>query len=79
MAHYREKSPYCDTCRAFRTAYTRKRRENPDRKSRDNRSNAARSRALWRLAALHPEDFERLYLEEIGPPLLIEDHPKETA
>lgn len=60
--------------RARRTAYMREyRRRHPDFCDRERERNRAAVRALWRLAALHAEEYERLCDQErlsVGlPPL----------
>ena len=65
-AHRREKSPLCDSCREVARNYMREfRATHPDLRKRERRTNKARSRALWRLADLHPDDFQRLVLDEL--------------
>lgn len=59
--HYRSGEDICDECRIARNEYQRKHRKtNPN----DRERNKARARALWRLAAMHHDDFERLYVDE---------------
>jgi hypothetical protein len=48
-------------------------RKRPDIRENERRRNNARTRALWRLADEHPDEFRRLYLAEIGPPVLAAD------
>lgn len=75
-AHVRAGSPPCEPCRDARSAYVREFRARPDAAPRVRRGNRARSRALWRLARMYPDDYRRLMAEELAndttPP------PKET-
>lgn len=57
----------CRPCRDAANAYQRERRQaNPDVRAKDNRDNAARNRAVWRLAAEHPERYRELVAEELA-------------
>lgn len=59
----------CEPCTAANASYLRKlRATNPKVYARDKKRNAARNRALWRLAELHPDEYQKLYLDEIGAP-----------
>lgn len=50
-----------------RAAYMRElRQRNRDLYERDRRRNRAHSRALWRLARLHPDEFDALVAEELA-------------
>jgi hypothetical protein len=56
----------CDECLEANAAYRRKyRASTPRRMQRDRRENAARSRALWRLAAEYRARFRELVAEEL--------------
>lgn len=70
--HRRELSTPCTACRAAYNAYMRTYRSTRDVKARVQRETNARGRALWRLAALHRDEFQRLYLIELGPPVMEE-------
>lgn len=72
LAHRSEGSDQCEPCRIARNAYMRAFRADPEQKAVESRRQKARERALWRLAALHRDEFHRLYLEEIGPPQMEE-------
>ncbi len=52
----------CPACREAHRAYMREWRSRGDDWRRGNR---ARARALWRLAALHPEEYEHLVVVEL--------------
>lgn len=56
----------CDECRRAAAERQReRRRSNPAIRARERHYKYARERALWRLKALHPEEFERLFDEEL--------------
>lgn len=56
----------CGPCREANRDYSRKfRSERPDVKARERASTRARSRALWRLADLHRDEYDRLYADEL--------------
>lgn len=55
----------CDDCREASAAYHRKYRESPSVRRKMARENAARSRAVWRLAAEFPARFKELVAEEL--------------
>lgn len=64
--HIRDKERPCPGCRAAATDYQNKRRKsNPDAYAQEKFMNLIRSRALWRLAQIHHEEFQRLIDEEI--------------
>lgn len=64
--HRRDRTPTCPACRAAATDYQRKRRaENPDIYDQEKFLNGIRGRALWRLASLHPDEFQALVAEEL--------------
>lgn len=67
QAHRRSGEKPCDECREARNAYMRERRKKPGVSAAEKRDNAARSRAVWRLAALHSDEFQNLYREERYP------------
>jgi hypothetical protein len=62
---YRRNKKACPPCRAVLAAYQREHRRN-DRTAyaRELKANAARTRALWRLAQMHPGLFRALVAEE---------------
>lgn len=69
QAHLGKHEQSCEACRAAnRDQMRRYRSANPQSRERERERNKARSRALWRLADLYPAEFERLYLDELGPP-----------
>lgn len=68
QAHRKDGEFPCDPCREAWNSYHRALRADPEFRATEARKSAARSRALWRLAALHRDEFERLYLIEVGPP-----------
>ena len=64
QAHVRKGEEVCEPCRTARSEYRREyRKTHPGDAAYDRRMNAARSRALWRLAEAHPDEF-RTYLDE---------------
>ncbi len=66
QVHRKRGEPPCDPCRQAAAEYMREyRASHPKIYSRERRRNAARSRALWRLAARHVEEFQVLYLSEL--------------
>lgn len=73
VAHRKDGETPCDPCRKGEAAYMRELRKRPDIRENERRRNNARTRALWRLADEHPDEFRRLYLAEIGPPVLAAD------
>lgn len=55
----------CGPCRKVWSAYIAERRaKNPEVAEREKQMDYARSRALWRLARLHPGDYQQLVDEE---------------
>jgi hypothetical protein len=70
VAHRKDGEKPCAPCRQGEAAYMRELRKRPDIRENEHRKNNARARALWRLAALHRDEFERLYLIELGPPVM---------
>lgn len=61
-AHKRDGEKPCEPCRIAYNAYMREHRKgNPKDRKRTN----ARARALWKLAALHHDDYQRLYVVEV--------------
>lgn len=64
QAHRTRGEERCAACKQARADYMRKRRQNAELVGRERELNRARSRALWRLADLHPETFHRLFVEE---------------
>lgn len=61
QAHRREGKQACRACRLANNEYMANHRKASDGWREQSR---ARSRALWRLADLHPEEFRRLYVTE---------------
>jgi hypothetical protein len=64
--HVREDTSPCTPCRIANREYMRKYRERPGVMDKELDRNLARSRALWRLAHLHPTQFAILVDEEMG-------------
>ena len=65
QAHRRRGEPFDQACRDANAAYMREfRAENQANYTREKAANAARSRALYRLAEAHPREFGRLLLDE---------------
>lgn len=62
-------NPEGNCCQACRTVWSRYAKElrlqDSDRHARKLTSNSVRSKALWRLARLHPADYHRFVNEEI--------------
>lgn len=67
QAHMRQGIPPCGPCRKANAEYARMYRANrsPEKKRRDSKKAAARSRALWRLADRHPAEFGIYLAEEL--------------
>lgn len=66
QAHRSRGEDPCDDCRAANNAYKREYlKARPEKYAATKRGNAARLRALWRLAELHPTEYRRLYHEEV--------------
>lgn len=64
--HRRAKEDACRACRdAYAAWYREYRADNPDQRERELMRNAARGRAVWRLAAEYPERFRQLANEEL--------------
>jgi hypothetical protein len=56
----------CDPCRDAATEYARTRRnERPDVREQERRDSRARSAAVWRLAAMHRDEYELLLADEL--------------
>jgi hypothetical protein len=63
--HQRTKTPMCEPCREAARAYRRRwRTRNPAARLEDERMTKVRSRALWKLAAIHPTEFHALVADE---------------
>ena len=67
QVHRRNREKPCDPCRLASNDYMRERRKAPHVREEEKKDAAARSRALWRLAALHPGEYQNLYREERYP------------
>lgn len=66
QAHRKRKEPACDACRRANAEYTAAvRASNPGLYAQNVANNSARSRAMTRLARLHPDEFKALYREEL--------------
>jgi hypothetical protein len=63
--HLRANETPCEECKAARTLYVRQWRERGGM-TRTRQYNAARGRALTRLAANHRAEYRALYREELG-------------
>lgn len=61
QAHRRDSEKPCRPCLDASNAYMREHRKTSPT---DRQRSLARTRALWRLAAMHHDDYERLYVEE---------------
>ncbi len=61
--HRKEGKRPCKPCRLAYNAYQKEHRTDNQRTRAQSR---ARSRALWRLAEWHPEEFQRLYAAELS-------------
>ncbi len=59
-AYIREHTEPCDVCRERHREYQREYRTRPGKRERTNQLNRIRSRALWTLAAAHPEEYRAL-------------------
>jgi hypothetical protein len=66
QTHGREGTTPCTPCRRANRAYIQEYRKRPGIADKQARESAARSRALWRLADLHPAQFQILVDEEMG-------------
>lgn len=67
--HIRRKEPTCEPCRKANAVYVAEfRADNPESYALNKRRDAARNRALWRLANAHRTEFDALVIEELGPP-----------
>lgn len=65
LAHRKEGSEVCKSCRDAYNAYMRDYRSRPESKPGIKRTQSAANRALWRLVDLHRDDYERLRIEEL--------------
>lgn len=65
-AHRYYGTEVCDLCRKASNAYTREWRGKT--KASWRKQNYARGRALTALANLYPDDYQRLYVEELRKP-----------
>lgn len=64
--HRRNGEEACNACKAAQAEYMRQLRQSrPKVYDNEKRRNAARGRALWRLAEEHEDRFRELYLEEV--------------
>jgi hypothetical protein len=66
QAHRRQGIPLCTACKAAESDYMAAYRKRPGKRRAENVRNAARSRALWLLADKYPDEFERLYVQEVS-------------
>lgn len=67
QVHRKRSETPCGPCRTAQAEYMRQyRKRNPAKYVDELRRNNAQSRALWRLAELHPDEFRRLVLEELA-------------
>lgn len=67
QAHGRRKEQSCAVCQAAAAEYMREyRATKPDAYKRERFRAAARERALWKLAKLHPVQFRQLYIAEMA-------------
>ncbi len=67
LHHLSEGEPPCADCRRANTEYKREyRKRRPSVYAREIASSGVRSRALWRLADLHPGQFQALIDEEMA-------------
>jgi hypothetical protein len=58
-------NPLCEPCREAARAYRRRwRTRNPAARKEEERMTNVRSRALWKLAAIHPTEFQALVADE---------------
>lgn len=65
--HRKDRTRTCDACREAARVYTANyRAARPDVRERERRENNARTRALWRLAHLHPAQFAALLDDELS-------------
>lgn len=64
-AHRKEGKRACRPCLNAQSAYMQSRRATPAFRKRERQRNAAAARAVWRLADLHRDEYERLYVEEL--------------
>lgn len=65
QAHRKAGEDACSACRTAAAEYAREYRKKPEQRRRASTYNSARSRALTRLAKLHPAQFEILLNEEL--------------
>lgn len=64
--HNRDRTRTCEACRAAATEYQRNRRKSyPEKYKEEAAMTKLRSRALWRLAHNHPNEFQVLLAEEV--------------
>lgn len=63
--HRRRGEPVCDDCKAAAAQAQRERRADPKNAALDARRNAARQRAMTKLAQRHPTEYAELYAEEM--------------
>jgi hypothetical protein len=64
--HMREKVKMCIACREAKRQYAADLRQDPARRTRDREVVKANRRAQQRLAAIHPDEYRALYLEELN-------------
>lgn len=60
----KDRTPPCAECREAHRIYMRKYREDSEHRQATRDGNNARTRALWRLADLHPAEFQQLVEDE---------------
>ena len=64
--HIRLKTPPCEACKKASAAWMKKYRDdNPHEYEQTLKTNAARTRALWRLATQHRDEFTAYVREEM--------------
>lgn len=56
----------CDECKRARAAKMREYRSDPTVRAQTNAENSARAKAVWRLAALHRQEYAALVREEMA-------------
>jgi hypothetical protein len=65
-AHKRRGIPMCQPCRDAAAAYKKRWLDAAKgRREKDREFTKAQSRALWRLAAIHPREFRALVADEL--------------
>lgn len=66
QAHQKRTEDPCAKCRRARADYIKQRRQDPKIRALEVRREAARQRALSRLARIHPALYANLYAEELS-------------